>query len=230
MLKLRVIKGGKHRSPSAPKMRLFSAYSVVDNFQGHDCVKLNWIFLDRKFPVAGFDKLIDCYGQIDERMRSYFEEYVKELFTEDEIEALGRYVKDNLRVDVQAAEEPMPISCVFVPMPYKEIKPGGSRGFYHLSPGERDELPFKACAYYDLSKSPPSVFIESEARERGVAFLKESLQSLGLEIELEDGVLRSIVEKVYDGSGLIVEKGKTKDDRLKARSEYFKVDANPPKN
>jgi hypothetical protein len=57
MVKLRIINGGKESKESSEKIRLFSAYSVVDNFQGHDCVKLNWIHLERRFPIARYDRL-----------------------------------------------------------------------------------------------------------------------------------------------------------------------------
>ena len=95
MVKLRLIQGGKEdREPETHRIRLFSAYSLVDNFRGHDRVRLNWIHLQRRIPPASYGRLIEGYAQINERVRIFFEDYVKELFTEQEIDLLSGYLRE----------------------------------------------------------------------------------------------------------------------------------------
>lgn len=230
MIKLRVIEGGKDRREVSHKTRLFSVYSLLDNFRGHDCVRLNWIYLDRKFPIGRYEKLIDGYKQIDERMRSYFEEYVNELFTEEEVENLRRYVTGTIGVEVHAVEQELPVSCIFVPMPYRNLKPGGPRGFFNPVPGEKSEIPFKTCGYYDLSKCPPSVAISPDVLEKGIAFLKDALDRMGIDETACRCPLREVVEQAYDDAGFFVDRGKTRDERILERAEFFKLDTNPPKS
>ncbi len=230
MVKLRVICGGKKRDDSSEKkVRLFSAYSMVDNFKGHDCVRLNWIYRGRKLPVLEYEKLIDGYFQINERMRYYFEEYVKELFTEKESDLLRSYVSGIFGTEPTVVEEEVPLSCVFMPMPYGEIKPGGLRGFYKQEEAGDIGLPFSVCGYYDLGKCPPSIAIQSTAAEKGVEFLRESLRRMGILNGGEEPPFRDIVEQIYDEFGFFVDKGRNREERIKARAEFFKVNT-PPKN
>jgi hypothetical protein len=229
MVKLRIINGGKESNESTEKIRLFSAYSVIDNFQGHDCVRLNWIHLERKFPIARYDRLIDGYDKIDERMRFYFEEYVKELFSKDEVELLRAYVNASFKTELYEVEETVPVSCIFVPMPYREIKPGGSRGFYQPVQNGGPALPFKTSGYYDLSKCPSSISIQCSTMEKGIAFLRESLKNLGIDADGYEPLLKGTVESIYDEFGFFVDRGKTLEERSKEREE-FNRNATPPQN
>lgn len=230
MIKLRVIDGGKERRGVVSETKLFSAYSLIDNFRGYDCVRLNWVYLGRKFPVGRFEKLIDGYKQIDERMRSYFEEYVNELFTEEEVEKLRGFVSAAVGVDVHAVEQELPISCIFVPMPYRNLKAGGPRGFFDPAVPEGSKMPFRTCGYFDLSKCPPSVSMSPDTLENGIAFLKDVLDRLGIEARACRCSLREVIENSYDESGFFVDKGKNRDERMQERSDFFKLDSNPPKN
>lgn len=129
-VKLRLIHGGKgSRGPENLKVRLFSAYSIVDDFKGCDCVRLNWICLERKSPLAPYASLIDGYAQISDQVRHFFEQYVKELFTEDEVELLGDWIKTVFKKMFTANEETVPFPSVFIPTPYRQIRPGDPGGF-----------------------------------------------------------------------------------------------------
>lgn len=229
-LRLRLIQGGKDgRGPENLKVRLFSAYSMVDDFKGYDCVRLNWICLERKSPVAPYGALIDGYAQISEQVRHFFEQYVKELFTEDEVELLGGRIKAVFSENFIINEETVPFPSVFIPTPYRQIKPGEPRGFFKPAGESEADLPFDFCGYYDLSRCPPSLDIQSEAREKGVEFLRESLKELGIDAAEYEPSLRGAVEKIYDERGLRVDRGKTREERIRKRSQYFGRQA-PPEN
>ncbi len=225
MVKFRVIKGRKeNRHPQAERVRLFSAWSVVDNFLGHDKVKLNWIRMDRKSPVAGFETLIEGYEQTDSRMRCYFEEYVNELLTENEIELLRGTVLASLGRPIEIVEESVPISSMFMPMPFRALKPGENRGFFKLVGDPKSELSFNFRGYYDLTKSPSSIIIPAAALENGSHFLENALRKLG--INAGEQSIGDAVKKVYDETGLFVEKGKNREERLLEQSVCLKPGVN----
>ncbi len=228
MVQLRVIKGGKTEGNcECSNVRLFSAYSLVDNYQGRDSVRFNWIYLEREAPVASYEQLIGDYKCIDERVRPYFEEYVKELFTEEEIEMLRSYLFESKGAVLQVNEEPVPAMSVFVPMPYQGMPPGSGRGFYYLSENKQCELPFRAAAYFDLRNCPASIALQHESKKSGCIFLQQALHQMGLSDHMSKEQLERAVEAIYDSHGLFVERGKTRDERMKERAPLGKGDCSP---
>lgn len=226
MVKLRLVSGGKENNPS-PAARLFSAWSVVDNFHGYDRVRINWVYPDRKNPVADYEDLIDEYARIDKRMRGYFEEYVSELFTEEEIELLKPRVSALLGTELNVVEETVPVSCVFVPMPQLGMKQGAHRGLFDPSDAVQWDLPFSAHGCYDLSRCPPSIAIQPSEMENGTAFLSEALSVLNIDLQGLD--LRRAVASVYDSSGLFVGKGRNLGQRLEEFGRFNNPKAANPK-
>jgi hypothetical protein len=227
-VKLRLIRGGKEgQAPENQKIRLFSAYSMVDDFKGYDRVRLNWVCLERRSPLAPYSRLIEGYAQIGEQVRPFFEQYAKELFTEDEIGLLGSHLQGGLGVGFTANEELIPLPSVFIPRPFRQIKPGGPMGFFKPAGGGVQGLPFDFCGYYDLSRCPPSLVVQPEAVEKGVEFLRESLRELGIDPAGYEPLLKPAVEKVYDERGLMVDRGKNRKERIRERSQFFRVQAPP---
>jgi hypothetical protein len=216
-----VIKGGKYtEEPVLSKVKLFSAYSLVDNYCGRDGVRLNWIYMGRKKPAVPFQAAIEDYSGIDEGMRPYFEDYVNELFTEEEVLSLQDFSSRNLEVSLQLKEVKLPVPGVFIPMPFNGIPAGEGRGFYH--PREQEnELPFQVCAYFDLRSCPASVCMQKEPREHGVAYLREAIKALGLNAELNMEQLSAAVESLYNRFGLQVQLGKNMEERLRERKEHL---------
>ncbi|MFP5212689.1 MAG: hypothetical protein ACLGPL_04850 [Acidobacteriota bacterium] len=214
MVKLRVIKGGKSGGESCVT-RLYSAYSIVDNYQGRDGVRFNWIYLDRKRPVAPYEGLIQNYGGVEPRVRPFFETYINELFTAEEVERLGRFVTEHLGGHFEANEEPVPAPSLFLPMPFQQAPVGVGRGFYYLSDIESYDLPFKVCGFFDVRSCAPSVVMQRDARERAVVFLEKALRILNFGSERDR--LEAAVEAIYDNYGLHVEQGKTREERIKQR-------------
>jgi hypothetical protein len=215
MVKLRVINGGKAKEDETPaEVKLYSAYSLVDNFQGRDCVKLNWVCMERKGLAVPASKLFNGQIDIDKNMLPYFEEYVYELFTKVEVEALGSYLSESHGIELHVNEEVLPSIGFFVPMPYKSIPQKGDRGYYDVAdPG----LPVKVRAYFDLGKCPPSIALQQDSRKRGIMYLREALELMGMDVDARAGEIESLVEALYDKHGLYVQQGKDKVSRLKER-------------
>ena len=228
-VKLRLIRGGKGEKRENLKIRLFSAYSIVDDFKGYDHVRLNWICLERKSPIAPYGELIEGYAQIGEQVRPFFEQYVKELFTEDEIGLLSEHLKGVLGATFTTDEEPVPLPSALIPKPFRQIKAGGPMGFFKPAAGGEQRFPFDFCGCYDLSRCPPSLIVQAEVTENGAEFLRESLKELGIDPAGYEPLLKSVVEKVYDERGLRVEQGKSREERMRERSRFFRVQA-PPEN
>lgn len=223
MVKLKVIKGGKPQPPACiPEVRLCSAYSLVDNFHGHDGVKLNWIYLNRTKPVGAFEHLINNYRRTDKTVRTFLEHYVMELFTSEEAEKLRSYLLQTQDIELHIHEESLPVSGGPMPMPYRQAPLGTGRGFYHLPEPDRRLLPFEVCAYYDVSACPPSIEIQRELKERGAAYLEEAVRLLGLPLSSSRGQIEAVVEALYDRHGFYVGSGGNREDRLKEKEEFLR--------
>lgn len=223
MVQLRVINGGKSRGESChPDVRLFSAYSLVDNYQGCDGVRLNWVCLERENPVAPYEGLIEGYKNLDERVRPYFEEFIRELFTEDEIQSLENYLMENYSSDLHIHEETLPASSIFIPMPFRQACFGKGRGFHYLFEDAHYDLPFKVGAYFDLRNCPPSIALQPTMKAKGLAYLEEAMRHLGLDCRFPESALEDTVESLFNRMGLYVEQGKTKEERIRERELFLK--------
>jgi len=210
MVELKIINGGKQKEEehACLTVKLFSASSVVDSFCGRDGVRFNWFYMGREKPVAPYERLICGYKCLDKRVRPYFEDHMKELFTKDELEALNGYLLKSHALPgatFETSEEALPASGVFIPMPFSGVPIGEGRGIYHPPEDERSDLPFKVAAYFDLRKCPPSKTIPDGSKKRGITFLMEALKALGLEGGISTTQLESTVEALYTGHGFHVQ-------------------------
>ncbi len=153
-------------------MRLFSAWSIVENVDGYDGVTFNWVYAGRKKPLGPYNELIADYHNLDRVIRPYMEGYVDELFTEEEIKALRAYLSkrspagrhfrckghyQTQQMELFVAEMPLPI---MEPARDKNIilrnatHSGGLQDSYIFSNEDGYDLPFKVYAYFDLQDCP----------------------------------------------------------------------------
>ena len=153
-------------------MKLYSAWSIVDNCRGYDKVMFNWIRADRRRPLAPYKQLIDDYKHLDCLFKPYMENYVDELFTGEEINALRDYLwkrsptdthfrcsnhHKSQQIDLHVADLALPIG-----EPIKDenvilrgaFHTGGWKEGYGFSNEEGYDLPFKAWAYVDFQDCP----------------------------------------------------------------------------
>jgi len=169
-------------------MRLFSAWSIVNNFIGYDEVVFNWFYAEREKHLAAYKELIANYHHLDEVIKPYMEDYVNELFTEEEIKALRAYLSkrspagrhfrckghyQTQQIELFVAEMPLPIR---EPARDKNIilrnatHSGGLQDKYIFSNEDGYDLPFKVYAYHDLRDCPriPNTSNIYDSDQRGI--------------------------------------------------------------
>ena len=149
-------------------MRLFSAWSIVDNVDGYDGVTFNWFYAGRKKPLGPYNELIADYHNLDRVIRPYMENYVGELFTDEEIMSLKAYLCRrfptgcHIRSRGHYHTQQIELFVAEMPLPIKEpardkniilrnaIHSGGLLDGYIFSNEDGYDLPFKANAYFDF--------------------------------------------------------------------------------
>jgi len=128
-------------------MRLFYVDTFAPEFLGNRNVNIRWLYEDRRTaPPVPYQEAIKGYAGPDQ----YPESAVDELFTEEEAEALRRYL-DNFpgQTTISGAALPFPRDSMGLSM----IPLGGPQRDYDLSGQDAYPLSFKVRGYYDLRNS-----------------------------------------------------------------------------
>ncbi len=127
-------------------MRLYKAWSVVDNFSGQEQVRLDWFVVGRTVPLAPYAELIQNY---DEEVEDscYDQILVNELFAESELEELRAYLARSHRLDLQSEELIMPVKSGG--LSYGLLLISGEKDFYTLADEEGYNLPLSILGHYD---------------------------------------------------------------------------------
>jgi len=138
--------------------KLYRVYSNINNFNGNGNVRATWYYADKKWAGVNYDKIIKGYVDMDLESRKDAEDYVNEMFTEDEIEFLKHFIKKELEADLVVLEEPLPIDVNSFDEYGQEIRlynfsewaPGSD--IIHLNRMENYDLPFKikGLGYQDI--------------------------------------------------------------------------------
>ena len=146
----------------AVELKLYRAYSIMDDFLGYGQIKVHWFCEDRNEPIGPYDQLIQDF---EPGQNLYAEDSINECFTEEEIEQLREYLERVHGYKLHAIEVNLPMpEC----MPYGAIGAGGVlamstsgelgiiRGhhddYYMLSTEEEYSLPFKVWGYFDTAE------------------------------------------------------------------------------
>jgi hypothetical protein len=150
------------------RVKLFRAYSYVNNFWGRNGVPFSWYVVDREKPVVPYDQLIKDFSRLSEADKNHGQDLANELFTEVELEQFTEYLLrvDNVRVEavevripIEAAEtcgggDLYPLSHIAVSSPRREqdgfIQLGKDYNKDGYSFMEGYTLPFFVEGYYDL--------------------------------------------------------------------------------
>jgi hypothetical protein len=211
---------------------LFQLSSIVDNFYGRDGVTVEWFRAAREQPQVPYEELILDYDLLLDHylmhyqgpsleyatsLRKYDERYVCELLTEIEVEQLQEYVARTRGCESAIRELSTPIPHRDLKPPFGETPLGPDQGRYELWAEEGYDLPFKIEGFFDLRGCSPSIELDRRPTSYGVRFLSEALDSLGLVGDLDAKRLESVVRALYDNSGLYVDHGKTKLERLREK-------------
>ena len=76
-------------------IKLFDAWSDVDNLDGFDCVRISWFCYggNRKHPIADYSDVIRDYCSPDSAFKKINEPHVDEYLTAAEVEELKTWAR-----------------------------------------------------------------------------------------------------------------------------------------
>ncbi len=131
---------------------LYSVHSLVRGFayqgQIYEEVKVAWFVVERQAPPAPYEQVIQEYGQLSERERTFPREYVDELFRRDEAEALKRHLdgRRNVVTFIEPVELPVPANSSGC----RRLPRGGGSDLIGLFKEPGYPLPFQVEGYFSV--------------------------------------------------------------------------------
>jgi hypothetical protein len=199
--RFQVIQGGKVDGDGSAGNgpRLFRAYSISSMTRGevvYHGVKFNWYCLERSAPPFPAEALIADHEGMDEKTRTLFEKDVSRFLTEEEVEALRKYL---------AAMYGMTLVAEQIALPVTERSHLFGEGhsvvydFLELSEREGYPIPIKIWGYYTLQD-----LLSSPAIEQGVRLLQLALEALDLGPAVPVSRLEWVLKTIYDREKLYV--------------------------
>ena len=140
-------------------MKLYRAYSVVDDYWGYDEVKLWWFCVDRKEPVARYEDLIAHYPKLDSSSKQHAERLVNELFIGEELNALITYAWETHATEIFKEEVSIPVGAEqpLTVIPWSAQTLTDLQRRYELWSEEEYALPMKVEAFYNLQGCPKAL-------------------------------------------------------------------------
>ncbi len=193
-------------------IKLYRAWTQVDGFMGRDNVSFNWFRINREEPQAPFEELIQDYqpGNL------YAEDYVKELFTESELEELRAYLTEAHVSELLAEEIQLPVENFVVGLGAMAV--GGLTDFYMLDKEPGYNLSFPVWAFYDLSGCPETVKLSEKQLKAGTEFVRRVLAKRAITLPF-DRELEEMAQEIYLESGLYAVQGQTPAEKLAEREQ-----------
>lgn len=181
-------------------MRLFRAWSMVDNFLGQEQVRIDWFVIGRTAPPAPYEELIRDYDQEDENA-CYDEILANELFIETEIDELKKYLFSRHQIALQFEAVEVPIKTGT--LSYGLLLISGEKGFYGLVEEADYDLSFSVLGHYDVQEVKPPRSLHQEDLELGSNFLARVFEHLNI-IGIEREEIHDLLKKIYAEQGLKV--------------------------
>jgi hypothetical protein len=185
-------------------VRLYKAWSVVDNFMGQDQVRLDWFVVGRTVPLAPYAELIQDYDE-DIEDSCFDQVLVNELFTESEGEELRTYLDRSHQLDLQLEEVAVPVKPGG--LSYGLLLISGEKSFYTLADEEGYNLRLSILGHYDVKGIAASVSLSDKDISMGTVYLQKVFRHLNL-VGVDRNELVSLLQEIYAESGLHVVKGK----------------------
>lgn len=183
-------------------VRLFRAWSVVDNFYGKDQVIFNWFVVGRPKPIDSYEELIENYDEShDEAWCDRL--VVDELFTEAEIEELRDYVFNSHKLEVRIEEVSLPVRAG--ELSYGLLLVNGVEGFYALAEEDGYDLSVSVLGHFDIEEDYLSKRLSYEDVQKGIDFLKIVFNNLNLSPLQQDDLI-NLLNQIYEETGLFVYK------------------------
>lgn len=181
-------------------MRLFRAWSMVDNFLGQERVRIDWFVIGRTAPPAPYEELIRDYDQEDENA-CYDEILANELFLETEIEELKKYLFGKHQIDLYSEAVEVPIKPGT--LSYGLLLISGEKGFYGLVEEADYDLNFSVLGHYDAQEVKTPRLMDQEDLALGSNFLDRVFEQLNIE-GIERDAIHNLLKKIYTEYGLKV--------------------------
>ncbi|MGE5423182.1 MAG: hypothetical protein ACM3QW_07950 [Ignavibacteriales bacterium] len=188
-------------------MKLFRAWSMVNNYRGRDQVRFNWFCAQRFKPVAPYAELIKNFDPTD-RDAPAEQRTADEYFTGQEVEDLKQYLEKYHHTKLLFEEVALPIERGLMPMRLMPV--GGPRDFYKLDSEEDYDLKIPVWSFFNLEGCPQTkdVLRGTSEEANGVRFLQVALKDLGLKVDFEKEYIEDIVRAIFHQDGLYVVKRK----------------------
>lgn len=194
-------------------VRLFRAWSVVDNFRGQEQVIFNWFVVGRQTPVVPYTQLVDNYDENDnEAWCDHL--LVNELFTESEIKELRTYLLNSHQLEVEAEEVLLPVKSGG--LSYGLLLINGAKGFYPLADEKDYNLSISVLGHFELEEDALSELLSYEEVKTGIEFLSIVFSNLNISMAELDN-LTDLLNKIYEETGLCVQKDKKRTEKINSR-------------
>jgi len=214
-------------------IKLYQAHSTVDNYAGRDRVTFSWFVNKRERPAAPYEELIAGYQELsDDPPKGYAEAFIDELLTEAEVEELRDYLAKRHKTELQIEEVALPLQEAVAG--YGALGVGGGTDYYMLSEEDGYSLSVPIYGFYDLRLCPSSTSFSPEMAEAGqellaraldglVSFVKAGGQWPAMHSEpLGLPGLQELLRDIYDETGLYVQRGLAKAERLEKKERELR--------
>jgi len=130
--------------------KLYRAYSLVDDHPDLGNVCFAWFYHLRKKPVAPYQDLIEGYHALNEAEKGNAKRDLNELFTDDEAQAVGAYLKHEYGFESFLIEKPLPLNPKDMTDEATLKIERDTGAIYMLAAEPGYSLPFEVWAYYHL--------------------------------------------------------------------------------
>jgi len=143
--------------------KLYRAGSLFANSNGNDGIWVEWYNADIKISAVNYEDIIKDFSKMPSKVKMVAIKCVDEFFTYDQIELLGKFVKEELGTELMFEEFPLPIAThsmiedyVEVILGFGEIEDMEGNNTIQLNKLENYYLPFKVNGFYLQDDSRPS--------------------------------------------------------------------------
>lgn len=143
-------------------MKLFKSWSIVDGFQGHDQVRIDW-FPQRShpetmtvtFPIIAYEEVVADYHTLDNKQKQRAENRVNFLFSESEVIELRQYLNMHKNTELKVKEIDFPRKGnEFEDIAREDDVVDGKPHYYHLFLEPNYNLSLNIIGYYNLKGCP----------------------------------------------------------------------------
>jgi hypothetical protein len=141
---------------------LYHVYSVANKFLYrsifYDNLKINWFVKDREMPQVPFETVIENYSGLTASARVHPENFVKELFTLQEAEALKLYLNSSEMLNAIIERCRLPVNEHA--SGYRDFPAAPGTDFIALHEKQSCTLPFKVEGIFNINMADEHVMAD----------------------------------------------------------------------